>query len=279
MGIIIGLDIGGSTTKIVGFNGSEIINPVFVRADNPVASLFGALGEFVYNNHLEMQDIEKIMITGVGSANVEKPLYGIPTACVDEFCANGLAGRYFGGEGDLVVVSMGTGTSLVRVVGDTFTHLGGIGIGGGTLIGLSSLLLHTEDVHKITELGAKGDVSQIDLQIGDISKVPLPNLPLDATASNFGKVRGSVSPEDVAAGLLHMVYQTIGKAAVLSAEGSDIRRFVAIGNLAQLPQCRPTFDEIEQLFGVEFMIPKEAEFGTAIGAALAFGRAENYRDI
>ncbi len=130
------------------------------------------------------------MITGVGSAYVEQPLYGIPTFKVNEFTCNGLGGQYFTGLKDLIVVSMGTGTSLVQVNGDSIVHTGGIGIGGGTNLGLSSLLLKTQDISHIMDLASRGTLSNIDLQIQDISKTPLPGLPLSATASNFGKVRG-----------------------------------------------------------------------------------------
>lgn len=42
--MIIGIDVGGSTTKIVGVKDGEIRNPMFVTAKDPVTSLFGAFG-------------------------------------------------------------------------------------------------------------------------------------------------------------------------------------------------------------------------------------------
>ena len=36
MGIVIGIDVGGSTTKIVGIDDKEIRNPMFVKATDPV---------------------------------------------------------------------------------------------------------------------------------------------------------------------------------------------------------------------------------------------------
>ena len=86
-----------------------------------------------------------------------------------------------------MVVSMGTGTSFVGVKDGIPVHLGGIGIGGGTIIGLSKLMLNTNDIDKIQELASGGKVGNIDLRIGDISKNPLPGLDLEITASNFGK--------------------------------------------------------------------------------------------
>lgn len=279
MGIIIGIDLGGSTTKIVGFEAHKQKIPTFVKADHPIASLFGALGKFIYDNSIHLDEIEKIMITGVGSAYVEQPLYGIPTYKVDEFTCNGLGGQYFTGLTDLIVVSMGTGTSLVQVNGNQIIHTGGIGIGGGTINGLSSLLLKTQDISRIMELAGKGDLSNIDLQIQDISKNPLPGLPLAATASNFGKVKSMVSDEDIAIGIINMVLQVIGKSAILSSLNSGINHFVMIGNLAKFPQCREIFDSLESMFHVHFIIPEQAEYGTAIGAALAEERQMDMKPI
>ena len=40
MKIIIGIDVGGSTTKICGFRGTELLEPLFVKAADPVASVY-----------------------------------------------------------------------------------------------------------------------------------------------------------------------------------------------------------------------------------------------
>ena len=68
MGIIIGIDIGGSTTKIVGFDNNNLKIPTFVKANNPIASLFGAFGKFIYDNAIQLGDIEKIMYVMTGSS-------------------------------------------------------------------------------------------------------------------------------------------------------------------------------------------------------------------
>ena len=50
MGIVIGIDVGGSTTKIVGLNKGKIQSPMFITAADPVTSLFGAFGKYIYDN-------------------------------------------------------------------------------------------------------------------------------------------------------------------------------------------------------------------------------------
>lgn len=279
MGIVIGIDVGGSTTKIVGLDEKEIKSPMFVRATDPVTSLFGAFGKYIYDNGIALSDIEKVLLTGVGSAFINQPLYGLPTAKTDEFLANGLGAQYLTHLQKLIVVSMGTGTSFVKVDGEEIRHIGGIGIGGGTLLGLSRLLLKTQEIHQVVEMARKGDITTIDLLIKDICNKPLPGLPLDATASNFGKASANASAEDMAAGIIHMVLQSVGQSAVLSALNSDIRDFVLIGNLAKLPQCKEIFPKLEEMYQRRFRIPEHAEYRTAIGAALTYIYQRSYREV
>ena len=143
-------------------------------------------------------------------------------------------------------------------------------MGGGTLAGLAHIILQTSDIKQVSALAMQGDISKVNLSIGDISAHPLPGLPMDVTASLFGKAQTDSAKEDIAVGLIHMVLQTIGSAAVLSALNSGIRDLVLIGNLTLLPQCRDVFPVMESLYDVRFNIPKYSQFCTAIGAALDY---------
>lgn len=274
MKTVIGIDVGISTTKIVGIRSGKVISPLRIRATDPVTSLYGAFGKYLYDNKIELSDVAQVMLTGVGSAYIDKPVYGLPTTHAEEFLADGWGARFESELDRMMVVSMGTGTSIVRCNGGDIRHIGGIGIGGGTLIGLSRLLLKTDDVHQIASLATRGDISHINLLIGDISAKPLPGLPMDATASLFAAAQANASREDIALGLICMVLQAVGSAAILSALDSGIKDFVLIGNLTLLPQCKEVFPMMEQLYGVHFIIPKYSEYCTAIGAALCY---EHYK--
>ena len=116
MGMVIGIDVGGSTTKIVGIDeNNQIIQPMFITAADPVTSLFGAFGKYLHDNNIKLEDIEQVMVTGVGSAFVTTPIYNLPTQMVDEFTADGLGARHYIGIDKLIVVSMGTGTTFVKI--------------------------------------------------------------------------------------------------------------------------------------------------------------------
>ena len=267
--MLIGIDVGISTTKIVGIKDGEVISPIRITAIDPVTSLYGAFGKYLHDNEIGMNDVEHVVLTGVGSAYIQQPIYGLPTTKCDEFIADGLGARYESGLDKAIVVSMGTGTSFVKCEGKNMLHIGGIGTGGGTLQGLSRLLLNTNDIKYVSQLAQKGNLANVNLLIGDISANPLPGLPMDATASLFGKAMNNCAQEDIALGLVCMVLQSIGSAAILSGMGTGINDFILIGNLTLLPECHDIFPAMEKLYNVKFHIPKHSEFCTAIGAALS----------
>ena len=277
--ITLGIDVGGSTTKIVGLENGEIKAPQCITAEDPVTSLFGAFGKYIYDNGISLSDIEHVMLTGVGSAYITGPLYGLPTSFTDEFLANALGASYRSGLDRMVVVSMGTGTSFIKIEDKKVTRLGGLALGGGTLQGLSKIIFKTSDIRKIVDLAGNGNTCNVDLQIGDISKNDLPGLPLDVTASNFGKADQTSTSEDIAAGLINMILQTIGSSANFIAGGTGITDFVLIGNLSQLPQSRMLFESVGRLYGIQFHIPDYTEYRTAAGAALSYIMARENNEL
>ncbi len=278
MGIVIGIDVGISTTKIVGLRDGKPTAPIRITAADPITSLYGAFGKYLHDNNVNLEDVEHVMLTGVGSGYVKNDVYGVKTSRCDEFIADALGARYESKIEHAIVVSMGTGTSFVMCRGDEMRHIGGIGIGGGTLQGLSRICLGTGDIKQVSALAMQGDVKNVNLLIGDISAHPLPGLPVEATASIFARAKSDAPKEDIAAGLIGMVLQTIGSASVLAAQGTDCRDMVLIGNLTLLPQCKEVFPALEKLYHVRFHIPKYSEFCTAIGAALAYQTKTSLND-
>lgn len=275
MSVIIGIDVGGSTTKIVGFEkkGSkyELVEPQLVRANDPVTATYGAFGKFTDENSLSIPDISKIMMTGVGASYVKHNLYGLNCSRVAEFDSIGTGGLYLSGLSEALVVSMGTGTAIVHAKKDgEMSYLGGTGVGGGTLMGLSKLLLKAESIEHIAEYAENGDLGNIDLRIKDITASgALEDLSKDMTASNFGNVSDMANKSDIALGILNMVFETIGMVSVFAARSVGVRDIVLTGNVTQFGFCKKKFDEINGMgYGVKFTIPERSRFATVIGAAL-----------
>lgn len=278
MSKIIGIDVGGSTTKIVGFdctdaNNKKILSPIYVKASDQLASIYGAFGKFTSTNGIELSDVKKVMITGVGSQFVESKLYGIDTCHLSEFECVGRGGLYISGYSKAIIVSMGTGTAIVSADKTNsgkpvYEYMGGTGVGGGSIVGLSKQMLGVSDIGHLIDLADKGDINNIDLRIGDITQKDM-SLPSYMTASNFGKLSDIATKEDLALGILNMVYESIGMLAVFAARSKNTKDVVLTGNLSKLPQAKKVFDLLSTMFDMNFVIPEYSEFGTVIGAALS----------
>lgn len=276
MKTIIGIDVGGSTTKIVGFNRNsdrtELIEPLFVRATDAITSIYGAFGKFTMQNNLALGDIDRVLMTGVGASFINKPIYSLSCRKVNEFKSVGLGGLYLSGLDEAIVVSMGTGTALIHAKktenGTLTEYLGGTGVGGGTLLGLAKKMIGIDNIDHLEQLASEGDLSNVDLRIRDMASDHSLQINDELTASNFGKLSDIATQNDIALGISNLVAETIAMLAVFAARSFGIKQVVLTGNLTALPSITNVFEDLEENFGVKFIIPKNSQFATVIGAAL-----------
>ena len=275
MRTIIGIDIGGSTTKIIGFREEDgvkhWIEPQVIVANDPLTATYGAFGRFTDENDLSLGDITKVVITGVGASHVKGGIYGLDCMRAEEFQCIGKGGSFLSGIDNSLVVSMGTGTAIVHVMQDgSYEYIGGTGVGGGTLVGLSKLMLGAEGVAEIEAMADGGNLDKIDLKIKHLVKGDaLSGLSRDLTASNFANVSLGATKEDIALGIMNLVFETVGMVSIFAARSRGVRDIVLTGNVTGIPQCKEKFDEFNTLgYGVNFVIPERSGFATAIGAAL-----------
>ena len=268
MDIDLGIDVGGSTTKIIGLRDGELVGTLQVRAADQITSLFGAIGSFLRKYGAKLGDVSSIALTGVGSSFIDEPIYGIDTHKINEFMAIGHGALYLSELKEAIVVSMGTGTAFVRADADGVTHLGGSGIGGGTIIGIASKMVGKSDIDAILALAKTGKLENVDLSVRDIIGREIPSLPLNLTAANFGKIKSTATEADLALGIINMVFQTVGMLALFAARNDTIRDIVMTGALAMFPQAEGIQLAFSRLSNLNFTIPPNAVFATAIGAAL-----------
>lgn len=264
--MIAGIDLGISTTKfaLLDQNGVAVFHtmkpePMSIEKLEWYIETMMALGRY---------DIDTVAVTGVGAKKIGDTLYKKPVIHVDEFEANSLSAQSIIDKDRFIIASMGTGTSFVLAENGTYTHIGGSALGGGTLQGMMNLLMQGTNFYEFRELAKKGDLSNIDLQIKDVSPVALPNLPMDTTAANFAKVKEAPAKEDLAAGLVNLILQNVGVMANLAGKGRGIDTFCFIGLMCTLPKSRDIFDRLEQLYGIHIVVPEHPETFTALGAAL-----------
>ena len=277
MRTVIGIDIGGSTTKIVAVRTdadgkNTLVAPLHVQAGDALTSAYGAFGKFTMQNEIELSDIDRVLMTGVGASFISKPIFEKKCEKVSEFVSVGLGGLYLSGLDEAIVVSMGTGTALIHAKKEEKTtkieYLGGTGVGGGTLVGLSKRMVGVDTIEHIETLCAEGNLDNVDLRIKDISADNNFQINEDITASNFGKLSDLATNADVALGIANMVGETIAMLAVFAARSHGLDNVVLIGNLTTIPAITHVFEGLEEKFVVRFIIPEMAQYATVIGAAL-----------
>ncbi|MEM2687245.1 MAG: pantothenate kinase, partial [Thermoproteota archaeon] len=143
MKIAVGIDIGGSTTKAVALKGKEILGVSEMPSSDPLATSIGLLGKLIVMMGCSLKDVEVLAIAGGRSSQLPDSILSLRVVKVNEIVAAGTGGIVLTGLDEALVVSMGTGTALIEVRenGKRIRHIGGTGVGGGTLLGLARKML------------------------------------------------------------------------------------------------------------------------------------------
>jgi len=266
--LIIGLDIGAAKTKGVLMKGKSIIKSLSISTEDPHASALKVLKALL--EYAQESQIRNVAISGGGSRRIGERLSGIPVIKVNEIQAIGMGGLTLAGKSEGLIVNAGTGTAIVAayMCGKEIIHVGGTGVGGGTLLGLAERMVGTHNFEELERLAMSGDTCKVDLTVGDIVGGPIGIVPAEATASNFGKINTKTSREDMAAGLFNMVCQVIGVIGAMAAKAYKLENHVIVtGGLLKSNLASKIIRNTMNLFGVDPQTPKNSEYCTAIGAA------------
>ena len=254
---IVGIDVGASGTKLVMMRGNRLLKTMRARdGETPEDAL----------QRFSPEDAACITVTGVGAAALPETMMGKKVVKVDEFAslyrgASTVAKRF-----NMVVASVGTGTAFVRVTPFGAWHLGGSGVGGGMLKGMSEKLFGSFDPDALQELAAKGDPKNCDLLLMDVTDAQIGNLIPETTVANLLKA-GSADDASLARGLYTLIFQCIGVMAAFCTKSHLTRRIFVCGTiLDSQPLAKEMFDGIAKLHKVKFVIPENAAFITAIGS-------------
>ena len=267
--MIAGLDIGATTTKGVILEKSKLLYQHSMQTSDIADSSTKTLERLLARID-EKESIGVIAVSGVGSRRMGDSILGLPVRRVDEIKAIGLGGLLLTGKHEGLIVSIGTGTAIVAAYGrgERIFHVGGTGVGGGTLIGLSKRMLGVDNFKVLEDLASRGNASNVDVTVGDIVGGPVGIVPAEATASNFGRLADGASECDIAAGIFNMVSQVIGVLAAMAAKAYSLEEHVVlVGRLARSELVSAITRETAKLFGVTVYVPENCEYCTAVGAA------------
>ena len=138
------------------------------------------------------------------------------------------------------------------------------------LLGLGKKLCNASDFESLCSIASTGNLSNVDLTVGDISKSDIEMLTSEITAANFANIKDSATDGDLALGLINVVLQTILLLASFACRDSATKRVILTGSLTELQWLRPMLDVFALISPAEFIIPKDAAYATAVGAALHY---------
>ena len=139
-------------------------------------------------------------------------------------------------------------------------------MGGGTLDGMSSLMLDSISSTELDNLANNGDLKKTDLKIGDVVN-QIGNLSNDVTAVNLGKLKRSnnFSDDDIALAICNMVGEVIGTVAYLNAFLLGTSEVYFVGRTSLLSNVRIGIEKRLQIAGINGCFGKNREYANAIG--------------
>ncbi|XP_035210985.1 pantothenate kinase 3-like isoform X2 [Stegodyphus dumicola] len=141
-----------------------------------------------------------------------------------------------------LVVNIGSGVSILAVYSENeYKRVTGTSLGGGTFLGLCSLLTGCDTFEEAIGLAEKGDSTKVDKLVkdiygGDYLKF---NLSGNTVASSFGNMnskerRALASREDLARATLVTITNNISSIARMAALNEGIQRVVFVGNFLRV---------------------------------------------
>ncbi len=261
-----GVDVGASLVKLA------LPRPPdgFELRLYPRAALEEAFG------FLKGEGVARLGATGGGGRAIARAFDGV---AVDEFEAwrSGadalLSGLHLDVTPRYLLVSIGTGTSMLLVDGLQVRRVGGTALGGGTLMGLCAQLSGASSFEEVVALAARGDRNTVDLLVSDVYPDGDGALLGAVTAAHFGKLGlgvprlGQPEPADLAQAVLAMVGQNVGLLSVATAAANDVGRVVYGGStLRHNPMLAGTLEIVTRALEREPVLLTHGEFAGALGA-------------
>jgi type II pantothenate kinase len=262
----IGIDAGGSLIKIAYDENSRLHFKKY-----PIEDLDSAL------NWLKMFAASKRIVLTGGKAGMIKADFFPEAEIVNEFMAACEGANYLmeqekvSLQEKVLLVNIGTGTSWFAMEGSHYERVLGSGIGGGTFMGLGTLLGNSRDFSELVELASRGTRGNVDLLVKDIYHPEESPITGDLTASNFAKAsKGKESSAaDQMASAINMISETITLLSVQAATLHSTKKVVYIGSTISGNNPLQSYLELyAKMSGLETVFLRDGEYSGALGAKM-----------
>ena len=273
LGPALGVDVGATLTKLAIFPPGEAgrFEVLGKLQDSELSRLISSLGP------------SSIGVTGGGAQRLSEVIHQPATlTLVDEFTAWGAGAAALLAQDPTpqpdpyLLVSVGTGTSALRVDGDSVHRVGGTALGGGTVLGLGSLLCDCPDFDDLCRMAERGKRQTVDLMLSDVypsGENPLLLAP-DITASSFARIAHPTatgpkpSREDLAAATMGLVGENVALlCASLARTSGATRVFFGGSTLRGNPLLTGILITLTTALGSPAHLLPNGEFAGAVGAS------------
>ena len=266
----ISIDFGITVTDIMKRDEDVLSHQMTLSKEEPSLSLLKKLLPDIDFK----SDVNFLAVTGGKHLNLGNKIDSTKIIHVNEIDAVGEGAMNLSGLSDkspTIIVSAGSGTACILAQGGSFVHCSGTGVGGGTVLGLSKLLLGTTNPVEIAELAKAGNESGVDLILEDVVSGPIGELPSDTTAVNFGKISkidSEISKQDIAAGIINLVGQTAARIATSVATTFNAKEIVVVGRSPSFNGLKNSLEQAASIMGFSPHFPDKGEYASALGALL-----------
>ena len=266
----ISIDFGITVTDIIKRDEGVLSHEMTLSKEEPSLPLLQQL----FPDIDFKSDVNLLAVTGGKHLNLGNEIESTKIIHVNEIDAVGegamnLSG--LSGKNPIIIVSAGSGTACILAQDGNFMHCSGTGVGGGTVLGLSKLLLGTSDPIEIAKLAKEGNESGVDLILEDVVSGPIGELPSETTAVNFGKISkidSEVSKQDIAAGIVNLVGQTAARIATSVATTFNAKEIIVVGRSPSFNGLKNSLEQAASIMGFSPHFPENGEYASALGALL-----------
>lgn len=265
----IGIDAGGTLIKIACINNGTIL---YMKFDSKEPE---KVVSWVNNYFLE----SNICITGGKGALLQSLFKQKRCSSIVEFDATCMGIKFLLRnvgviQDEFILTNVGTGTSIHFVTSESHTRVGGTGVGGGTMIGLSWLLTGINEYSNIVNLAKQGQRCTIDLKVKDIYEGSESPIFADLTASNFGNTHilkpSMEKKDDLLASIIGLVGETVATTSILAAGQCGTTNIVYIGSsFIENEYLRDVVEVYTRFKGANPLFVMNGEYSGAIGALFA----------
>ncbi len=233
---VIGIDLGQSLTKIAYIYKNELYLLI-----HPTQVDYNYINKYLIDN--DLTDMKLNLTGGKAYYYQEQLSQNYKSTIFNEFEAN-VNGIDFlfnlkksKSLPEALIITIGTGSSIILKKEIGFEHVGGSALGGGFFMALIKLLYNITSYNEAIELAQKGDRYKVDLKVADIYSPEDQRVNAifrEFTAASLGKINSRGKNEnynkgDLLNSLICMIGENLGTIAVERAKNHDVKYLIFCG--------------------------------------------------